>query len=52
MSMDPYKGTVLATFGKDGQAVKDYDISLRDMEQVYVSPSPYCDAFEEAVDLR
>jgi hypothetical protein len=30
----------------------DYNINPQDMAQVYISPSPYNDAFDEVLDLR
>ena len=49
---DPYKDIVLETFNKDGSAVVDYHITIKDIAQIYVSPHPFNDAFEEHVDLR
>ena len=51
-TQDPYKGTVIETFNKDSNAVKDYEIMVKDIVQVYVSPYPYNAAFKEYVDLR
>jgi hypothetical protein len=30
----------------------DYEISKRDMAMIYLSPTPYFDAFEQPLDLR
>jgi hypothetical protein len=49
---DPYAETVLASHDKDGQAVVDYNITTRDMAQVYLSPHAYHNGFEVEVDLR
>ena len=48
---DPYKDTILES-NKDAQAVDEFGISKRDIEQVYFSPHPYKAAFEDELDLR
>ena len=52
--LDPYADTVLASVKMNPveQLVNDYDISCRDVKQVYISPHPYDAAFEECIHLR
>jgi len=50
-TVDPYLGTTLQTFGKDGQAVEDYHITRRDWAQIYVSPHAYHDGFDIELNL-
>lgn len=47
---DPYKHTVLAR-NISGQTVDEYDITHRCVKQIYVSPHPYNNAFEEEVSI-
>jgi len=49
---DPYKGTVLETFNKDGSTVEDYNITIKDVAQIYISPHSLNAAFEDHVDHR
>ena len=50
---DPYKGTVLDRHLSTAPPVVDeYGISKRDLAQIYVSPHPYNQAFEEILELR
>ena len=49
---DPYRNTVLEHVNKDGLAVENYEITRQDVAQVYFSPHPYHQAFEEIIDLR
>ena len=49
---DPYQGTILESKNESGMAVEQYDISRRDLEQVYFSPHPYEAAFEDTLNLR
>ena len=49
---DPYKNTVLAGVNPDGSALDRYDITKRDITQVFFSPDPYHNAVEETIDLR
>ena len=53
-TLDPYAGTVLASIkvNRDGAIVSAYDITRRDIEQVYISPHPYNAAFKEKINLR
>ena len=51
-SHDPYAGTVLESRNRDGSTVDEYGITHRDVAQIYCSPSPYCDAFEEELNMR
>lgn len=51
-SRDPYINTVLASKNKDGSAVEDYGITVFDVHQIYCSPHPYTDAFEQDILLR
>ena len=48
---EPYAGTALQS-NADGDVVEEYGITRRDMAQVYISPHPYDDAFEEELMLR
>ena len=48
---EPYAGTALQS-NSDGDVVEEYGITRRDMAQVYISPHPYDDAFEEELMLR
>ena len=53
-----YEGTSIKSahdttaVGRDSTAVTEFDITRRDLEQIYLSPSPYEDSFEEEIDLR
>lgn len=50
--LDPYANTILETKNPDGTVVDDYGITRRDVVQVYISPHPYHNAFEEELGLR
>ena len=49
---DPYRNIVLEHVNNDSLAVEDYEITRQDVAQVYFSPHPYHQAFEELIDLR
>ncbi|KAL7538057.1 LOW QUALITY PROTEIN: hypothetical protein ACHAXR_008252 [Thalassiosira sp. AJA248-18] len=49
---DPYADTALAPTNPDSKVVDEFGITRRDIAQIYVSPHPYHDAFEEDLDLR
>jgi hypothetical protein len=48
---DPYHNTMIR-FNWDAAAVNDYQIQLWDVAQIFMSPSPYNDAFEEYIDMK
>ncbi len=39
-------------FNWDAAAVNDYQIQLRDVAQIFMSPSPYNDAFKECINMK
>jgi hypothetical protein len=39
-------------FNRDAVAVNDYQIQLWDVAQIFMSPSPYNDAFEKYIDMK
>jgi hypothetical protein len=49
---DPHAGTFLASFGANGNAVRDFRITARDLAQVYISPHAYNNGFPIELDLQ
>ncbi len=50
-SRSPYAGTCIAPHN-DTTTSLSYGVSATDVAQIYMSPTPYNDAFEEELDLR
>jgi hypothetical protein len=48
---DPHAGTFLASYGADGNAVRDFQITARDLVQAYISPHAYNNEFPIKLDL-
>jgi len=48
---DPYADTTLQS-NPDALVVDKYGITKKDITQIYVSSHPYCEAFEDEMDLR
>jgi hypothetical protein len=48
---DLHAGTFLASYGANGNAVRDFRITTRDLAQVYISPHAYNDGFPIELDL-
>jgi len=48
---DPYAGTALQS-NPGALAVNAYGITKKDITQIYVSSHPYCEAFEDELDLQ
>ena len=49
---DPHAGMFLASHGTNGEAIRDYRITVRDMGQVYIFPHAYNNGFSIELDLR
>ncbi len=49
---DLHAGTFLESYNADGDAVRDFCITTRDLAQVYISPCVYKDGFPIELDLR
>jgi hypothetical protein len=49
---DSHAGTFLESYNADGDAVRDYPITARDLAQVYISPHAYKDGFPIELDLQ
>ncbi len=48
---DPYHDTLIR-FNRDAAAVADYQIHLRDIAQIFMSPTAYNDEFKEYIDMK
>ncbi len=48
---DPFSGTVLQG-NRDAMIVAKFGITLRNMEEIFFSPTAYNDAFEEYLDMK
>jgi hypothetical protein len=49
---DLHAGTFLASYGANGNAVRDFRITARNLAQVYISPHTYNDRFPIKLDLQ
>ena len=49
---DPHAGTFLASYGANENAVRDFQITARNLAQVYISPHAYNDRFPIKFDLQ
>jgi hypothetical protein len=49
---DSHAGTFLESYNADGDTVRDYCITARDLAQVYISPHAYKDGFPIELDLQ
>jgi hypothetical protein len=50
--MSPHSGTRIAPITNDTTTSLSYGVSAVDVAQMYMSPTPYNDAFEEEMDLQ
>jgi hypothetical protein len=48
---DPHAGTFLASYGANGNTVRDFQITARDLAQVYISLHAYNNGFPIKLDL-
>jgi hypothetical protein len=49
--LDPYHNTLIH-FNHDAAGVTDYQIHLRDIAQIFMSPTAYDNAFEEYINMK
>ncbi len=49
---DPHAGTFLASYGTNGNAVRDFQITACNLAQIHISPHAYNDGFPIKLDLR
>ncbi len=52
ISWSPHSGTCLDPAANDTSLSLSYNTTANDVAQIYLSPTPYNDAFEEILDLR
>jgi hypothetical protein len=51
ITWSPHSGTYIAPLANDTTTSLLYGVSMADVAQIYMSPTPYNDAFEEKLDL-